>query len=85
MLGSFLFQIFRLNLFINLGIGILIIAFVYGLAAKYYPQAPLPYKEQIYGLQEIIINKIDYFIDKDGDVFSGLTNGSDKKEEPNKK
>jgi len=54
---------FKLVFFVYLGAAILIIAVGYDYVDKHYPKVKLPYKEQVYGLQEIILNKVDGFIE----------------------
>jgi hypothetical protein len=55
-------QLLRLSLFIYIGVGLLVVAFGYEYVGKHYPKVDLPYKEQVFGLRKIAIEKIDGFI-----------------------
>ena len=58
--------LFRLMFFVYMGGAILLIAIGYDYIDKNHPKVNLPYKEQIFGLQNIIVDKVDGFIEKNG-------------------
>jgi hypothetical protein len=54
----------RLSIFIYIGVALLVVAFGYEYVGKHYPKVNLPYKEQVFGLRKIIIDKVDGFIEE---------------------
>lgn len=57
------FHFFRIGFFIYLGLGVLFVSIGYDFIDKNYPNIELPYKERVFKLRKIIIDKVDQFID----------------------
>ena len=45
-------------------VGFLIIAYSYSYVGKNYPHIKLPYKERIFKIERLLVEKIDFFINK---------------------
>lgn len=58
-----MFGLFRLMFLVYIAGAILLIAIGYDYMEKHHPKVNLPYKEQVFGLQNIIIDKVNKFID----------------------
>lgn len=58
-----MFGLFRLVFLVYIAGALLLLAVGYDYMDKNHPKVNLPYKEQVFGLQKIIIDKIDVFID----------------------
>ena len=53
---------FRLVFFVYIGAAVLIIAVGYDYIDKNHPKIDLPYEQQVFGLRDIIVKRLDSFI-----------------------
>ncbi len=72
-----MFGLFRLIFLVYIAGSILFIAIFYDYMEKNHPKINLPYKEQVFGLKNIIIDKVNKFIDENQNTVTETSKEQD--------